>query len=140
MIRRAGSVRQWSCVIVVFVLLAGKAEIYGAEGKLDLPNWGRLSGYVSYSYQVGSVYLPVTGGLFLGVQGVNPNTQGTGRFWDSQDQRNTLGTRYRYQLTKRLWVGVGGEYGSGLPVEFEGTVLDRTSSGPMRVTDIILAP
>lgn len=71
---------------------------------------------------MGSAYLPVTGGLFLGVQDINSNTQGAGRFWDSQDQRNTLRTRYRYQLTKRLWLALGGKYGSGLPVEFEGSI------------------
>jgi len=107
---------------VSFPISFRKAEISGAEAKLDLPSWGRLSGYVSYSYQVGSAYLPVTGGLFLGVQDINSNTQGRGRFWDSQDQRNTIRTRYRYQLAKRAWLGVGGEYGSGLPVEFEGTI------------------
>jgi outer membrane receptor for Fe3+-dicitrate len=107
---------------VSFPISFRKAEIYGAEGKLDLPTWGRLSGFVSYSYQVGFAYLPVTGGLFLGVQDINSRTKGTGRFWDSQDQRNTVRTRYRYQLAKRAWVGVGAEYGSGLPVEFEGTV------------------
>jgi outer membrane receptor for Fe3+-dicitrate len=52
---------------------------------------------------------------------------GTGRFWNSQDQRNTLRTRYRYQLTHRAWVGLGAEYGSGLPVEFEGTVQDAVA-------------
>jgi len=120
---------------VSFPISFRKAEIYGAETKLDLPNWGRLSGYVSYSYQVGSAYLPVTGGLFLGVQDINSNTQGRGRFWDSQDQRNTLRTRYRYQLTRRVWVGMGGEYGSGLPVEFEGTIQEALAEYGSEVVD-----
>ena len=51
---------------VSFPISFRKARIYGAEAKLDLPGWNRLSGYTSYSYQVGSAYLPVTGGLFLG--------------------------------------------------------------------------
>ena len=106
---------------VSFPIAFRKAEIYGAEGKLDLPEWGRLSGFISYSYQVGSAYLPATGGLFLGVEDITSNL-GTGRFWDSQDQRNTVRTRYRYQLSPRVWVGLGAEYGSGLPVEFQGTV------------------
>ena len=120
---------------VSFPISFRKAEIYGAEMKLDLPNWGRLSGYVSYSYQVGSAHLPVTGGLFLGVEDINSNTQGTGRFWDSQDQRNTLRTRYRYQLTRRAWVGVGAEYGSGLPVEFEGTIQEALAEYGSAVVD-----
>jgi hypothetical protein len=109
---------------VSFPIAFRKAEIYGAEGKLDLPAWGHLSGFVSYSYQVGSAYLPATGGLFLGDQDINSNIQGTGRFWDSQDQRNTLRTRYRYALSRRVWAALGAEYGSGLPVEFEGTTQD----------------
>ena len=106
---------------VSFPIAFRKANIYGAEGKLDLPHWGRLSGFVSYSYMVGTAYLPVTGGLFLGDQATSALSQTSGRFWVSQDQRNTLRMRFRYQLAERLWVALGGEYGSGLPVEFDGT-------------------
>jgi hypothetical protein len=120
---------------VSFPIAFRKAEIYGAEGKLDLPAWGRLSGFVSYSYQVGSAYLPATGGLFLGVADINSNIHGIGRFWDSQDQRNTLRTRYRYQLSRRAWVGLGAEYGSGLPVEFEGTVAEALAEYGEQVVD-----
>jgi hypothetical protein len=105
---------------VSFPIAFAKAYIYGAEGKLELPHWNRFSGFLSYSYIVGSAYLPVTGGLFLGDDASNALSQLTGRFWDSQDQRNTVRTRVRYEFTKRLWGGVGGEYGSGLPFEFSG--------------------
>jgi hypothetical protein len=125
---------------VSFPIAFRKAEIYGAEGKLDLPAWRRFSGFVSYSYQVGSAYLPATGGLFLGVEDINANLQGTGRFWDSQDQRNTLRTRYRYQLSRRAWVGLGAEYGSGLPLEFEGTMEEALAQyGPAVVARVDLA-
>jgi hypothetical protein len=70
---------------------------------------------------VGSAYFPVTGGLFLGQSATNALTQLSGRFWISQDQRNTLRTRFRYQFVPRLWTAVGAEYGSGLPVDFDGT-------------------
>jgi hypothetical protein len=105
---------------VSFPIAFHNANIYGAEGKLDMPRWGRLSGYVSYSYLVSSVYLPVTGGLFLGVDATNALNQ-TGRLWSSQDQRNTARTRFQYQIAPRLWVAGGGQYGSGLTVEFDGT-------------------
>ena len=36
----------------------------GAESKVNVLRWGQLSGFVSYSYMVGSAYFPVTGGLF----------------------------------------------------------------------------
>jgi outer membrane cobalamin receptor len=106
---------------VSFPIAFRKANIYGAEGKLDLPHWGRLSGFFSYSYMVGAAYLPVTGGLFLGDAASNALSQTNGRFWVTQDQRNTARTRFRYQLVERVWVALGSEYGSGLPVEFDGT-------------------
>jgi hypothetical protein len=105
---------------VSFPIAFAKAYIYGAEGKLELPHWKRLNGYVSYSYIVGSAYLPVTGGLFLGDDATDALGQRVGRFWDSQDQRNTVRTRVRYEFTKRIWGGIGAEYGSGLPFEFSG--------------------
>ncbi len=106
---------------VSFPIAFRKAKIYGAEGKLDIPHWGRLSGFVSYSYMVGAAYLPVTGGLFLGEEASNALSQTSGRIWVTQDQRDTVRTRLRYQIVDRLWVALGGEYGSGLPLEFAGT-------------------
>jgi hypothetical protein len=106
---------------ISFPIAFRKAHIYGAEAKLDLPHWGRLSGFASYSYLVGSAYLPVTGGLFLGDEATRALQQRAGRFWITQDQRNTLRTRLRYQLVPRAWVAAGSEYGSGLPVDFTGT-------------------
>ena len=98
--------------------------IYGAEAKIQVPHWKQWSGFVSYSYIVGSAYLPATGGLFLGTDASNALNNVTGRFWDSQDQRNTVRMRVRYQITKQWWAGMGLEYGSGLPFEFSGTEQD----------------
>jgi hypothetical protein len=109
---------------VSFPIAFAKASIYGAEAKIEIPHWRQWSGFVSYSYIVGSAYLPATGGLFLGTDASNALNDITGRFWDSQDQRNTLRTRVLYQVNKRLWAGFGLEYGSGLPFEFSGTEQD----------------
>jgi hypothetical protein len=106
---------------VAFPIAFRKANIYGAEGKIAVPSWGRFSGFVGYSYMVGSAYFPVTGGLFLGQDATNALTQLGGRFWVSQDQRNTLRARFRYQFKPWLWGAVGADYGSGLPVDFSGT-------------------
>jgi hypothetical protein len=106
---------------VSFPISFRKARIYGAESKLELPHWRRFSGFLSYSYIVGSAYLPVTGGLFLGSDATNALNQTSGRFWDSQDQRNTLHGRLRYQLNKRGWIAMGGQYGSGLPAVVDNT-------------------
>ena len=120
---------------VSFPIAFDKAYIYGAEGKIEIPHWGRLNGFVSYSYIVGSAYLPVTGGLFLGDDATNALSQLTGRFWDSQDQRNTVRTRFRYQFTDRFWAGAGAEYGTGLPFEFTGTEQDALTQYSQQVVD-----
>ena len=106
---------------ISFPIAFRKAIIYGAEGKLELPHWDRFSGFVSYSYIVGNAWFPVTGGLFIGDDAVNAATQLFGHFPDSQDQRNTVRARLRYQLTSRVWLAASSEYGSGLPFEFTGT-------------------
>lgn len=108
--------------VVAFPIAFNRAVIYGAEGKIEMPVWGRFSGFVSYSYAVGNAWFPVTGGLFLGEDAVNATTRLTGHFPDSQDQRNTLRARFRCQLASRLWAAGGVEYGSGLPFEFTGTL------------------
>jgi len=120
---------------VSFPIAFAKAYIYGAEGKIEIPHWRRISGFVSYSYIVGSAYLPVTGGLFLGDDASNAISQITGRFWDSQDQRNTVRTRFRYQFTDRFWGGIGAEYGTGLPFEFAGTEQDALAQYSQAVVD-----
>ncbi len=51
---------------ISFPIAFQKSIIYGAEAKLDLPTWNRFSGFLSYSYEVGNAWFPVTGGLFLG--------------------------------------------------------------------------
>ena len=102
---------------VSFPIAFEKAVIYGAEAKIDLPDWRRLSGFLSYSYTVGQAWYPVTGGLFLGgdAQGIPTG----GHFPDSQDQRNTIRGRLRYQVKPRLWIAAGIQYDTGLPFEFE---------------------
>ena len=120
---------------VSFPIAFDKARIYGAEGKIEIPHWGRLNGYVSYSYTVGSAYLPVTGGLFLGDDASNALSNLTGRFWVSQDQRNTVRTRFRYQFASRFWAGAGADYGSGLPFEFTGTENDALAQYGQQVVD-----
>ena len=106
---------------VSYPIAFSKAVIYGAEGKLQLADAGKFSGFVSYSYMVGNVWLPVTGGLFLSGDAAAALSQLSGHFPDSQDQRSTLATRFEYRLGKRAWLASGAEYGSGLPFEYGGT-------------------
>jgi hypothetical protein len=103
---------------ISFPIAFRKAIIYGAEAKLDVPDWHGFSGFLSYSYTVGNAWFPVTGGLFLGDDAVIPSI---GHFPDSQDQRNTVRGRLRYQVTPRFWIAGGIQYDTGLPFDFQGT-------------------
>ena len=105
---------------ISFPIAFRKAIIYGAEGKLDLPDWKKFSGFASYSWEVGNAWNPVTGGLFLGDDATAAETQLSGHFPDSQDQRNTVRGRLRYQLHPRVWLAAGIQYDTGLPFEFDG--------------------
>ena len=105
---------------VSYPIAFDKAEIYGAEGKLEVVRLQRLTGFVSYSYMVGNVWLPVTGGLFLGDNAAAALAQLAGHFPASQDQRNTLRTRLHYRLGSRAWLAGGTSFGSGLPFAYEG--------------------
>jgi outer membrane cobalamin receptor len=91
-----------------------KAIIYGAEAKLDLPPTHGFSGFLSYSYQLGNAWFPVTGGLFLGDNAILPTS---GHLPDSQDQRKFIRGRVRYQIAPRLWIAGGIQYDSGLPFD-----------------------
>jgi len=99
---------------ISFPIAFDHAILYGAEGKLQLLQWKGFSGFAAYSYIAGNAWFPVTGGLFLGDDAINPTT---GHFPDSQDQRNTVRTRVRYQVVPRLWIAVGADYNSGLPFQ-----------------------
>jgi len=105
---------------ISFPISFRKADIYGAEAKLDVPEWNRLSGFLSYSYMVGMAWNPVTGGLFLGADATSAETQLTGHFPVSQDERNTMRGRLRYQVHPRFWAAGGMQFDSGLPFEFDG--------------------
>ena len=104
-----------------FPVTFARANIYGAEVKLDVPHWGPFSGYISYSNERGNGYFPVTGGLLLGHEAAQAASAGSSVFPVSQDERNAVRTRFRWDVTSRLWAAVGGTYDSGLPIDFEGT-------------------
>jgi TonB-dependent Receptor Plug Domain len=105
---------------ISFPVAFRKSIIYGAEAKLDLSEWHHISGSASYSYAVGNAWFPVTGGLFLGDTATAVASQSSGHIPDSQDQRNTVRGRIRYQATPRFWIAGGIQYDSGLPFEFDG--------------------
>lgn len=101
---------------ISFPIAFQKAVVFGAEAKLDLAEWKKFSGFLSYSYELGNAWNPVTGGLFLGA---NAQIPAAGFFPISQDQRNTVRGRLRYQIVPRLWVAGGVQFDSGLPFQFQ---------------------
>jgi outer membrane cobalamin receptor len=119
---------------VSFPISFRKARIHGVEAKLEIPRWGPLSGFLSYSNMVGFGYLPVTGGLFLGDDAAG-SLNSTSRFPITQDQRNTVRARFRSDLGPRAWAALGGSYGSGLPVEFDGTPEQALAQYGARIVD-----
>ena len=104
---------------VAFPVALQSATIYGAESQFVLPQWGPLTSWISYSYQVASARLPVVGGLFLGEDAAE-ELNSHARTWVSQDQRHTIHGQVRYQPWSRAWFAAGASYGSGLPVELNG--------------------
>jgi outer membrane cobalamin receptor len=101
---------------VSFPIAFAKARIFGEEVRVEVPQWGRFSGYLSYANQSGIGQGPITGGLFLGNDAANALTD-TSRFAVTQDQRNSLRVRARFQAPRHAWLAMGTQYGSGLPAD-----------------------
>jgi hypothetical protein len=91
---------------------------YGAEGKLRVVAAGPVSGFVSYSYMVAMEWFPVTEGLFLGKDAEDVSSELSAHFPATQDQRNTLATRWESRISSRIGLAAGASYGSGLPFEY----------------------
>jgi len=104
---------------VSFPIAFAEAKIHGYEAKIEVPRWGAFSGYVSYSNMAGTGFLPVAGGLLLGDDAASA-VSGQGSFPITQDQRNSVRARVRFQPYPRIWFAFGGSYNSGLPFEIEG--------------------
>ncbi len=101
---------------VSFPIAFTKARIFGEEIRVEAPQWGRFSGYLSYANQTGYGQGPITGGLFLGSSAANALTD-TSKFAVTQDQRNSLRSRVRLQAPRHAWLAMGAQYGSGLPAD-----------------------
>jgi outer membrane cobalamin receptor len=108
---------------VSFPIAFDNARVIGEEIRLAIIEWGRFSGFLSYSNQSASAQGPITGGLFLGSEAGDELTD-TSRFAVTQDQRNTVRARVRMQATKRVWAAISANYGSGLPIELDPDSLD----------------
>jgi hypothetical protein len=119
---------------VSFPIAFSRAEIHGTEVKLDLMRWHGFSGFLSYSYMMGTGYLPVTGGLFVGDEAASA-LDSSESFAVTQDQRHSLRGRLGLQVTPRLWIATQTSYGSGLPFEFTGSPEDARAQYGDRIVE-----
>ena len=101
---------------ISFPIAFRSARIIGEELRVEVPHWGRFSGFLSYTNQSGIGRGPITGGLLLGSEALG-QVGDASRFAISQDQRNTARVRVRFQAPRRIWFAAGSEYGSGLPAD-----------------------
>ena len=101
---------------VSFPIAYQSATIEGTEVKLEVPRWGRFSGFLSYANMNGLGQLPISGGLFLD-DGASDLLTSHEKFPISQDVRNVANAYVRCQLTSRIWTSWTGSYTSGLPIE-----------------------
>ena len=113
---------------ISFPIAFTKARIFGEEIRMEVPLWGRFSGYLTYANQSGCGQGPITGGLFLGNDAANVLTS-TSKFAVTQDQRNSLHARVRFQAPRSAWLAIGAQYGSGLPADI----------GNAKVSDLLAA-
>ena len=114
---------------VSFPITFARADIYCEEAKLAIPHWGRLSGYVVSTNERNNGYFPATGKLFLGDDAAQAIQQTSGVFPVSQGERNAVRTRFRYEVTSRVWLAFGGTYDSGWPIDFGGTEEEAAAQG-----------
>jgi hypothetical protein len=114
---------------VSFPITFALANIYGEEAKVEIPSWGRLSGYISWTNERGNGYFPATGGLFLGDDAAQAIQHTSAVFPVTQEERNAVRTRFRYDVTARFWLAFGGTYDSGLPIDFGGTEGQAAAQG-----------
>ena len=121
---------------VSFPIAFRRADVRGAEVKLDVPHWKAMTGSLSYAYMRGVGELPITGGLLLGNEATTLLTS-TDRFPISQDQRHTVRGRASYQLTPSAFLALVASYGSGLPVEFEGDRSQALAQYGPRIVDAV---
>jgi hypothetical protein len=120
---------------VSFPIAFAKARIFGEEIRVEVPQWGRFSGYLSYANQSGIGQGPITGGLFLGSDAANGLTD-TSKFAVTQDQRNSLHARVRFQAPRRIWLAMGAQYGSGLPADIgNADITDLLAAFGQRILD-----
>ncbi len=118
-----------------FPITLDTARIEGTEVRLELPNWRRITSFVSYSNMLGRTSSPVTGGLFIAGGEADELRERVQHFPITQDQRNTVVAQMRFEPHSRVWVAWGARYGSGLPVELDEDAAEGEQPIPQAIRD-----
>lgn len=103
---------------VSFPITFARGRVRGIETNLEVPRWGRFSGFLSYTNSRGVNEYPIAGGLFL-EDGSQQLLTAVDRFPISQDQRNVARAMLRVQILPRVFTSWRATYNSGLPTEVD---------------------
>jgi TonB dependent receptor/Carboxypeptidase regulatory-like domain len=115
-IRNQGDPNVFFGTSVIFPNSVDKGRAQGLDVRLELPQRGGFSGFVTYTLAKVEQYGPINGGLFLedDIIDIGPGT----RFTPDHDQRHALAAQLSYEDARRgLWLALGGRYRTGTPLE-----------------------
>jgi hypothetical protein len=112
-VRNLADVDQFLDTTVTFPLSVAKGVAQGIEGRLDVPVFRGLNGYLSVSRAKIRLTAPLTGGLFLGEV-----PEAGEQFYADHDQRwqSQFGISYEHPR-RRLFGSISGRYDTGIPFE-----------------------
>jgi outer membrane receptor protein involved in Fe transport len=129
-VRNLADVDQFLDTTVTFPLSVAKGVAQGIEGRLDVPVFRGINGYVSLSRATILLTAPLTGGLFLGE--LPPAGE---QFYADHDQRwqSQFGISFDHP-SRRLFASVSGRYDSGIPFELPETFDPATFEDPQALT------
>jgi hypothetical protein len=97
---------------IIFPTGLAKAQVRGVEGRITLPEVGRLSGSLSFTHYSVLVTPPFTGGLFLGSTAIA--LLKSGPFVIDHDQKLGLQGTAMYRPRRNVWASVSTRHDSGL--------------------------
>ena len=129
-VRNLADVDQFLDTTVTFPLSVAKGLAQGIEGRLDVPVFRGVNGYVSVSRAKILLTAPLTGGLFLG------EVPAAGeQFYADHDQRwqSQFGISYEHP-GRRLFASVSGRYDTGIPFELPTDFDPATFEDPQALT------
>ena len=129
-VRNLADVDQFLDTTVTFPLSVAKGLAQGIEGRLDVPVYRGINGYLSVSRAKILLTAPLTGGLFLGEV-----PEAGERFYADHDQRwqSQFGVSYEHP-SRRVFASVSGRYDTGIPFELPADFNPATFEDPQALT------